>query len=234
MSGLKSGIIMCEHEEILHCGEYVCIKCGIVLGQEYIYDEQTPDLSKKKEKNMELHVNICNILDKLNLSNFCYSDKIYELIDKYLSNFKSSSELKIGASIYYVLSLNNIPCQLNRINGLLCLNSSETKKLFKLIQVIPQANIISNDIISLADFLLCQSNFNKEDRKNIFKLLEKHSCRDCSYSPVTQIAGISYWYLKKCVKKKRSLKTICDSFFISQNSVHLYLNHYCTKKWTLE
>ena len=26
---------MCEHEELLDCGEYVCIKCGIVLGQEF-------------------------------------------------------------------------------------------------------------------------------------------------------------------------------------------------------
>ena len=225
---------MCEHEEILNCGEYVCTKCGIVLGPEYAYDLQTTDFLNKQIKNKELNVNVCNILDKLNLSTFCYSNKICEIINKYLSNFKSSSELKIGASIYYVLSLNNVPCQLNKINGLLCMNSNDTKTLFKLIQVFPQTNIISNDILRIAEFLLCQCNFNKEDRKNIFKLLEKRACRDCSYSPVTQIAGISYWYFKNYLKKKRSLKTICEYCFISQNIVHLYLNHYCTKEWTLE
>ena len=231
MSGLKSGLIMCEHEEILNCGEYVCVKCGLVLGQEYVYAEQSHGVSFKKTKNIELHVNICNILDKLNLNSFYYSDQIHDLIDKYLSNFKSSSELKIGASTYYALSLNNIPCQLNRISRLLCLNTSDTKNLFKLIQVFPQINLISNDILRLSEFLLCQSNFSKEDSNNIFKLIERQYCRDCSYSPVTQIAGLSYWYFKNYVNKKRSLKNICNSFFISQNSVHLFLNHYCTKKW---
>ena len=37
----KSKFIMCEHEELLNCGEYVCIKCGIVLGQEYILEENS-------------------------------------------------------------------------------------------------------------------------------------------------------------------------------------------------
>ena len=32
---------MCEHEELLDCGEYVCIKCGVVLGQEYILEEKS-------------------------------------------------------------------------------------------------------------------------------------------------------------------------------------------------
>lgn len=114
------------------------------------------------------------------------------------------------------------------------MNSNDAKTLFKLIQVFPQANIISNDTLRLADFILCQWNFNKEDRKNIFKLIENRAWINCSYSPVTQIAGISYWYFKKYPKKKRSLQTICDSCFVSQNSVHLYSNHYCTKKWTLE
>ena len=30
---------MCEHEEVIDCGEYGCKKCGVVLGQEYIYEE---------------------------------------------------------------------------------------------------------------------------------------------------------------------------------------------------
>ena len=41
MSGLNPKFIMCEHEELLDCGEYVCIKCGIVLGQEYISEENS-------------------------------------------------------------------------------------------------------------------------------------------------------------------------------------------------
>ena len=135
MSGLKSGLIMCEHEEIISCGEYVCTKCGIVLGQEYAYNLQTIHFLNKKDNNKDLNVNTCNILDKLDISAFCCSDKICELINKYLSNFKSSSELKIGASIYYALSLNNVTCQLNQINGFLCMNSNDTKMLFKLIQV---------------------------------------------------------------------------------------------------
>ena len=32
-----NGFTMFEHEEFLENGEYVCIKCGVVLGQEYIY-----------------------------------------------------------------------------------------------------------------------------------------------------------------------------------------------------
>ena len=32
---------MCEHEKLLDCGEYVCIECGIVLGQEYILEEKS-------------------------------------------------------------------------------------------------------------------------------------------------------------------------------------------------
>ena len=130
MSGLKSGLIISEKEEILNCGEYVYTKCGIVLGPVYAYDLQTTDFLNKKENNKELNVNICNILDKLNLTTFCYSNKICEIVNKYLSNFKSSSELKIGASVYYVLSLNNVPCQLNKIAGLLCLNTNDTKILF--------------------------------------------------------------------------------------------------------
>ena len=31
---------MCDHVEVLDGGEYVCIKCGLVLGQEYICEEE--------------------------------------------------------------------------------------------------------------------------------------------------------------------------------------------------
>jgi len=56
-------------------------------------------------------------------------------------------------------------------------------------------------------------------------------CEFCSYSPITQIAGISYWYLEVFMKQKKTLKSICDSFLISQNSVHLYLNHSRVNNW---
>ena len=32
---------MCDHEELLDSGEYVCIKCGVVLAQEYIHEENS-------------------------------------------------------------------------------------------------------------------------------------------------------------------------------------------------
>ena len=108
-------------------------------------------------------------------------------------------------------------------------NINDTKKLFKLIQTFPQQNISSNDTSILADFLLNHSNFSKEDKDRISQLIDIYSCKFCSYSPVTQIAGISYIYFKEQVKQKKSLKSICNSFLISQNSVHLYLNHSLTK-----
>ena len=113
-------------------------------------------------------------------------------------------------------------------------NINDTKKLFKLIQIFPQQNISSNDISILAEFLLSHSNFSKEDKDRILQLIDIYSCKFCSYSPVTQIAGISYIYFKEQVKQKKSLKTICNSFLISQNSVHLYLNHSCAKNWDLK
>ena len=33
--------IMCDHEEILDSGEYVCMKCALVLEQEYIYEKNS-------------------------------------------------------------------------------------------------------------------------------------------------------------------------------------------------
>ena len=30
---------MCDHEELLTNAGYVCIKCGVVLGQEYVHVE---------------------------------------------------------------------------------------------------------------------------------------------------------------------------------------------------
>ena len=39
MNGLINGFIMCDHEEILEYGEYICGKCGLVLGQQYISEK---------------------------------------------------------------------------------------------------------------------------------------------------------------------------------------------------
>ena len=127
-----------------------------------------------------------------------------------------------------------IAYQLNRISRLVCTNISDTKKLFKLIQIFPQQNTSSNDISKLAQLLMNFTNFEKTDRNNILKLINIVACKYCSYSPVTQIAGISYWYFKTHMKTKVSLKSICDCLFISQNSVHLYLNHSCTNSWSLK
>ena len=182
-------------------------------------------------KSLDTYSNIYNILDHLNLNILCYAEDVNGLIDKYLSNFKCKVELKIGACIYYILSSNDIPCQLNRISGLVSSDINDTKKLFKLIQIFPQEHTLSNDISTLAELLLSYANFERGDKCKILQLTNALACKYCSYSPITQIAGISYWYFKVHMKQKKSLKSICNNFLISQNSVHLYLNHYCVNNW---
>lgn len=224
---------MCDHCEILDGGEYVCINCGVVLGQEYVYDNKYSDIQIKNNKKHEMYISVYNILEKLNL-NVIYAEQVYNLVNKYLSNFKCKSELKIGASIFHVLSLNEVPYQINKISSLICMNINESKKLFKLIQIFPQKSIVPNDIHKLSEVLFCNNIFDKKDTKYILKLIRELSCDYCSHSPITQIAGISYWYFKNYRTRKKSLKSICDSLSISQNSVHLYLKHPCTKSWTLK
>ena len=225
---------MCEHEELLTNAGYVCIKCGVVLGQEYVHVENISNYYNSDCRNINIYATICTILDHLNLNALHYTDEIRYLIDKYLSNYKCKIELKIGACIYNILSERGLACQLNRISALVCMNVSDTKKLFKLIQIFPQQNVSSNDTNTLGEFLLNHSNFNKEDKCKILQLIHRFSCKFCSYSPVTQIAGISYWYFKAQNDKKKSLKTICDIFLTSQNSVYLYLSHNCTKSWIIK
>ena len=225
---------MCNHEEILDSGEYICIKCGIVLDQEYVHCETFSNYQTTDNGRHSLNSNICTILDHLNLNNIDFDKDVQDLIDEYLSNIRCKVELKIGACIYYVLSSKGMPCQLNRISGLVCSNPNDNKKLFKLIQIFPQENISSNDPSTLAEFLLSHTDFNKADKSRILQLINLCFCKFCSYSPVTQIAGISYLYFKVKTIQKKSLKIICDSFLTSQNSVYLYLNHSCAKNWNLE
>ena len=146
MNGLINGFIMCDHEEILEYGEYICRKCGLVLGQQYISEKIYSESPKNDKNKSKLYIDICNILENINLNIYFYADDVYDLINKYLSDFKSENELKIGASIYYVLTINNIACHFNRISRLLCSNINDSKKLFKLYQVFPQQNILSNNI----------------------------------------------------------------------------------------
>ena len=126
-------------------------------------------------------------MDHLNLNHLYLNVKINDLIDKYLSNFRCKIELKVGACIYYILFAKGIPCQLNRISGIVCSNINDTKKLFQLIQTFPQQNISSNDTSILAEFLLSHSNFSKEDKDRILQLIDIYSCKFSSYSLVTQI-----------------------------------------------
>ena len=222
---------MCDHDEILDSEGYVCIKCGIVLGQQYIYEEKFYNTQINKNKDIGIYSSIYNILEHLQLNTPSYADEVNDLIDKYLSNLKCKSELKIGACVYYLMSSSGLACQLNRISGLVCSNVNDSKKLFKLIQVFPQEHILSNNISKLAELLLSYSNFERADRCKISQLTNTLVCKYCSYSPITQIAGISYWYFKVHMKQKKSLKSICNNFLISQNSVHLYLNHSCVNNW---
>ena len=222
---------MCDHEEILDSEGYICIKCGIVLGQQYIYEQNSNNIQINKNKDIGIYSTIYNILEHLQLNTPSYADEVNDLIDKYLSNLKCKSELKIGACVYYLISSSGLACQLNRISGLVCSNVNDSKKLFKLIQVFPQENILSNNISKLAELLLSYANFEREDKCKISQLTNTLVCKYCSYSPITQIAGISYWYFKVHMKQKKSLKSICNNFLISQNSVHLYLNHSCVNNW---
>ena len=55
---------MCDHEEILDNEGYVCIKCGLVSGQEYIYEENSFNDQIKKNKDIAMYSSIYNILDQ--------------------------------------------------------------------------------------------------------------------------------------------------------------------------
>ena len=101
-----------------------------------------------------------------------------------------------------------------------------------MIQVFPQKNSIQNDESELINLVL--SNYEKKDIDCISKKVKSLKCKYCSYSPITQIAGISYLYFKNCKKEKISLKSLCDSLLISQNSVYLYLKHSCVKNWKIK
>ena len=105
-----------------------------------------------------MYSSLCNILEHLQLSTPCYADEVHDLIDKYLSNLKCKSELKIGACIYYLISSSGLACQLNRIAGLVCSDVNDSKNLFKLIQIFPQEHTLSNDISTLAELLLSYAN----------------------------------------------------------------------------
>ena len=223
---------MCDHLEILDKGEYICVKCGVVIGQEYVCFNEYVKPVNTVHKNSEVYLNICNILEKLHFSNISYSEEVYKTINKYLSNYKHRSELKIGAGIFYVLSLNDIPYQISKIATLVCLNSKDCKILFKLIQVFPQEKLVQNDEFELVNLVL--SNYAKKDIDCISKNVKSLKCEYCSYSPITQIAGISYLYFKKYKKEKISLKSLCESLLISQNSVYLYLKHSCVKNWKIK
>ena len=193
---------MCEHEEVLDSEGYVCIKCGVVLDQEYVYGDNC--FYNETDVCMDHNSNsiICPILDHLNLNHLYLNVKINDLIDKYLSNLKCKSELKIGACIYYLISSSGLACQLNRIAGLVCSDVNDSKKLFKLIQIFPQEHTLSNDISTLAELLLSYANFERVDKCKILQLTNTLACKYCSYSPITQIAGISYWYFKVHMKQK--------------------------------
>ena len=160
---------MWDHEEILEYGEYIWGKCGLVLGQQYISEKIYSESPKNDENKSKLYIDICNILENINLNIYCYADDVYDLINKYLSDFKRENELKIGASIYYVLTINIIACHFNRIARSLCSNINDSKKLFNLYPVFPQQNFLSNDITKLANLVLSFTRFAKSDENNISK-----------------------------------------------------------------
>ena len=106
---------MCDHDEILDSEGYVCIKCGIVLGQQYIYEEKFYNTQINKNKDIGIYSSIYNILEHLQLNTPSYADEVNDLIDKYLSNLTCKSVLKRGACIYYVISSSALACHLHRV-----------------------------------------------------------------------------------------------------------------------
>ena len=84
---------MCDHEELLDSGEYVCIRCGVVLAQEYIHEENSNRYQCVEYRDPHLYSTICTILEHLNLSISCNVEEIRSLIYEYLSNFKYKHEL---------------------------------------------------------------------------------------------------------------------------------------------
>ena len=59
---------MCNHEDLLDSGEYVCIKCGIVLGQEFIYEENSLNNQIKNNKDLGMYSSIFTNLEHLSSS----------------------------------------------------------------------------------------------------------------------------------------------------------------------
>ena len=223
---------MCNHVEILDNGEYICSECGLVLGQEYVSVSTPASSLIIPSQKYDVYLNVCNILEKLYLNNAFYAVQVCESMNKYLSRCKHKEELKIGAGIFYTLSKNDIPYQISKIARIVCLDKCDYKIFYKLIQHFPQKNTLHNDESQLVNLLL--SNLPKKDIENITKKIQKLKCEYCSYSPITQIAGISYLYFKYCKNDKKPLKSIYDSFLISPNSVYLHINHSCVKNWILE
>ena len=91
-----------------------------------------------------------------------------------------------------------------------------------MIQIFSQENILPNDICEVSELLLSFTNFGQFYKCNILQLAKALVCKFCRYSPVTQIAGISYWYFKVLMIQIRSSKSIYEFLLISQNSVYLY------------
>ena len=76
---------MCEHEELLNNGEFVCIKCGIVLDQEYVHAEMFSSHNINTTENIGLNTNIYTILDHLKLDSLFCNEEIRDLIDYHVN-----------------------------------------------------------------------------------------------------------------------------------------------------
>ena len=46
---------MCDHLEILDKGEYICVKCGVVIGQEYLCFNEYVKAVNTVDKNSEAY-----------------------------------------------------------------------------------------------------------------------------------------------------------------------------------
>jgi len=228
-----------NHLEILVDHEYVCLNCGLVFGQEFEH-VTFPKRSEIDHKSKSIHHDIANFLETLHL-NICFTEEIENKLLKYLNKFYCSIEIKIGAAVYYVLSVNNISFPISKIEKLVCFSIRDKKVLYKLINVFKQNTVIENDgfgeSFSLATIILSDLGVSSDDRSTIIQRIISVKCDLCSHSPITQIAGQTYLFFKNRNINKLTLDFICSNLSISKNSVYLYLNpkkHSCVNNWNLK
>ena len=107
--------------------------------------------------------------------------------------------------------------------------------------IVQRSSLLNNDVIMFHIFGSLVYNQNlfmkKNGKSNHYRdewwndIIHMGDKKGISAMTISDLTGIPrptvIRKLKVLMKEKKSLKSICDCFLISQNSVHLYLNHSC-------